>query len=155
MQKKDSPCGKQDESFVWYWFLIRNFKDSSRINSVRKDRGRRWADAHLGRERIMTEFRPARVKEFYYEAVLVYPKEETNIQNNPLRHFSEAGYTLYIEIQCGVMQCRGGNDFFCLDSVISQIFFRNFPIENPHFSGTVCQTVIESIQIVSVPIRER
>ena len=48
-----------------YAFLIKNFKVSPKINSVRKGRGRRWADAHLGRERIMTEFRPARVKGFY------------------------------------------------------------------------------------------
>ena len=49
---------------------MKNFKDSPKINSVRKGRGRRWADAHLGRERIMTEFRSARVKGFYYESVL-------------------------------------------------------------------------------------
>ena len=51
--------------FILYSFLIKRFNNSARINFARKGRRRRWALAHRGGERIMAEFRPARVKWFY------------------------------------------------------------------------------------------
>ena len=58
--------------------MVKWFKSFPRINCARKGRGRRWAVAHLGRERIMAQFRPERIKQFNQE--LVYNKNTGNLR---------------------------------------------------------------------------